>query len=287
MVPVINCKVKFKKKKLAKRLKKKKVKKKKNKGIGSMAKIEAHKGQSCSPIQLPEAQCSEKNDDMTPGRSGEPVREDGPNHSEATTSAMSNFLGHNCYVAQPIVEPVWRGSLRFWNKSFGRLCVLVAHMSSLACSKVYEEAKLLPQLLSVELLRRCDIWPKGFEKVGPTDQSIALYFFPEGESSEKAFDLLVNSMMCKDLAMKAVLKNAELLVFTSSMLPMQYWRFQARYYLWGVFRGRQALQQINNVASTEKTFSESLHCMQSPVSSLRNPSILHSVPLHSTGPPLS
>lgn len=54
-------------------------------------------------------------------------------------------------------------------------------MSSLACSKVYEEAKLLPQLLSVELLRRCDIWPKGFEKVGPTDQSIALYFFPEGE----------------------------------------------------------------------------------------------------------
>lgn len=108
MVPVINCKVKFKKKKLAKRLKKKEVKKKKNKGIGSMAKIEAHKGQSCSPIQLPEAQCSEKNDDMTPGRSGEPVREDGPNHSEATTSAMSNFLGHNCYVAQPIVEPVWR-----------------------------------------------------------------------------------------------------------------------------------------------------------------------------------
>lgn len=50
-----------------------------------------------------------------------------------------------------------------------------------------------------------------------------MYTFFFYGSSEKAFDLLVNSMMCKDLAMKAVLKNAELLVFTSSMLPMQYW----------------------------------------------------------------
>lgn len=74
-----------------------------------------------------------------------------------------------------------RGTLRFWNKSFSRVCVLVGHMSSLACSKVYEEAKLLPELLSVELLRRCEIWPKGFEKLGPTDQSIALYFFAQGE----------------------------------------------------------------------------------------------------------
>ena len=74
-----------------------------------------------------------------------------------------------------------RGTLEVWNQSFGGVCVLVAHMSSLACSKVYEEAKTLPELLSVEILRRSDIWPKGFEKLGPTDQSIALYFFAEGE----------------------------------------------------------------------------------------------------------
>lgn len=156
-----------------------------------------------------------------------------------------------------------RGTLEFWNKSFASVCVLVAHMSSLACSKVYEEAKLIPELLPVELLRRCEVWPKGFEKLAPTDQSIALYFFPEGERwwiyastfisvslsclsllllfmkmyiyiyiccrSQKAFDLLVNAMMCKDLALKAVLKNAELLVFTSSMLPMRYW---SKFHIW-------------------------------------------------------
>lgn len=48
-------------------------------------------------------------------------------------------------------------------------------------------------------------------------------FFLFRSISQKAFDLLVNAMMCNDLAMKAVLNNAELLVFTSSVLPMRYW----------------------------------------------------------------
>ncbi|XP_022981554.1 uncharacterized protein LOC111480637 isoform X1 [Cucurbita maxima] len=223
----------------------------------------------------PEAHCSEKKNDTTPGGLGEQVREGGANHGEVTTSSdASNFLGHNCYVARPIVDPIWRGTLKFWVKNFARVGVFVAHMSSLACSKVYEEAKSLPESLPVELLCRCEIWPRGFEKLGPTDLSIALYFFPEDERSQRAFDLLVNAMMCKDLAMKAVLKNAELLVFTSSMLPMRYWRFQTKYYLWGVFRGKQAAQPRNNVAS-ERSFTESLPCMQSPISPLINASILH------------
>lgn len=55
----------------------------------------------------------------------------------------------------------------------------------------------------------------------PTASIYELITFFRG--SQKAFDLLVNAMMSQDLAMKAVLKNAELLVFTSSMLPMRYW----------------------------------------------------------------
>lgn len=267
ILPAVNSKVK---------LKRKKKKKKKTKGNDDY-------GQSSYPLQLPEAHCSEKND-TTPGRPEEPVCEDGANHGQvATSSDTCNSVRHDCYVAQPIVDPVWRGTLKFWNRSFGRICVLVAHMSSLACSKVYEEAKMLPELLSVELLRRCDVWPRGFKKLGPTDQSIALYFFPDGES-QKAFDLLINAMMCQDLAMKAVLKNAELLVFTSSMLPMRYWRFQTKYYLWGVFRGKQVAQPRNNVVSEERSFAESSHCMQSPISPispLSNASSLHSGSLRS------
>lgn len=285
MVPTVKSKAKSVKEKLVKRPKKKKKKKKK--------KVQRNgnddKGQSSSPLHLPEVDCSGKKNDITPRGLGEPVRDSVVNHGEvATSSDTSNFIGHNCYVAQPIVDPVWKGTLEFWNKSFASVCVLVAHMSSLACSKVYEEAKLIPELLPVELLRRCEVWPKGFEKLAPTDQSIALYFFPEGERSQKAFDLLVNAMMCKDLALKAVLKNAELLVFTSSMLPMRYWRFQTKYYLWGVFRGKQAAQPRNNVASEERTSAGSLPCMQSPkspISPLSNTSILHSGSLRSCSPP--
>jgi hypothetical protein len=37
----------------------------------------------------------------------------------------------------------------------------------------------MPKLLYAELFRRPDVWPKGFEKGGPTDQNIALFFFSE------------------------------------------------------------------------------------------------------------
>ena len=57
----------------------------------------------------PEAHCSEKKNDTTPGGLGEQVREGGANHGEVTTSSdASNFLGYNCYVARPIVDPIWR-----------------------------------------------------------------------------------------------------------------------------------------------------------------------------------
>ncbi|CAI9763968.1 unnamed protein product [Fraxinus pennsylvanica] len=61
---------------------------------------------------------------------------------------------------------------------------------------------------------------------------------------ERIFDHLVEEMMSQELAMKAILSNAELLVFTSLELPSQCWRFQGKYYLWGVFRGKQVHAHI-------------------------------------------
>lgn len=101
-MPIVKSEVQLKKKKLARRSKRKKKKRVKTKRNDD-------KGQSSSPLQLPEAHCSGKKHDETPGGLGEPVREGGANHGEVTTlSDTSNFLGHNCYVAQPIVDPVWR-----------------------------------------------------------------------------------------------------------------------------------------------------------------------------------
>lgn len=78
---------------------------------------------------------------------------------------------------------VHRGSLYFCNKTIGTVTVngLEAYLSSLACSKVQEEALLFPEVLRADLLPRSMVWPNSFKYEGPTDQSIALYFFPKNE----------------------------------------------------------------------------------------------------------
>ncbi|XP_028110582.1 uncharacterized protein LOC114309062 isoform X4 [Camellia sinensis] len=83
---------------------------------------------------------------------------------------------------------------------------------------------------------RSDVWPKSFQKLPPTDDSIALYFFPDSERDEKVFDILLDDIIEHNLALKALIGDAELLTFTSRELPQQYWRFRRKYYLWGVFR---------------------------------------------------
>lgn len=42
-------------------------------------------------------------------------------------------------------------------------------------------------------------------------------------SYEKAFQILVDSMIGQDLALRSAVQNAELLVFSSKLLPPQYW----------------------------------------------------------------
>ncbi|KAL9449624.1 hypothetical protein AB3S75_011531 [Citrus x aurantiifolia] len=158
------------------------------------------------------------------------------------SSRPSNIPEH-CFVpAQPIIEPIWKGNLRLSSDKYGSIEGLVAHLSTSACSKVFQEAKLLPQLLCPELLPRSNAWPKSFHKWGPSDDNIALYLFPNNERSEKVYDSLVHDMISHDVALRAVVKNAELLLFTSNLLPFQFWRFQSKFYLWGVFRAKQASQ---------------------------------------------
>ncbi|KAI3464639.1 hypothetical protein Pfo_021302 [Paulownia fortunei] len=141
--------------------------------------------------------------------------------------------------AEPVVMPIWRGSFNIWNKKHEILDGLIAHMSSKACQKVYEEACQFQPVLQLEMLPRSVVWPKSFETSEPSGDNIALYFFPS-EISERVFDHLVEEMMRKELALKAIVQNAELLIFTSTELPLLYWRFQGKYYLWGVFRGKQS-----------------------------------------------
>ncbi|KAG6626044.1 hypothetical protein CIPAW_15G019400 [Carya illinoinensis] len=157
--------------------------------------------------------------------------------SQIATNNLSDVLERHV-PSQPIVDPIWRGAVCICNNSFDPLS-LVAHLSNLACSKVCEETKLIPELLYAELLLRSQVWPKGFEKWGPTGHSIALYFFPDNESDEIACERLVKLMIGQDLALRSLVQSAELLVFPSKILPVQYWRFQGKFYLWGVFREKK------------------------------------------------
>lgn len=74
-----------------------------------------------------------------------------------------------------------RGSFSMCNENYnnvGQLAV-VAHLSTLACAKVCETAQLLPELVFPKMFHRPRVWPKSFEKFGPRNHDVALYFFPD------------------------------------------------------------------------------------------------------------
>ncbi|KAL2324608.1 hypothetical protein Fmac_023666 [Flemingia macrophylla] len=148
--------------------------------------------------------------------------------------------------AQPVNDPIWRGSMYFYDEDIGIVGGLLVHLSNLACSKVVEETGHFPEVLHSELVPRSMVWPESFKYREPTDKSIALFIFPDSEGAEKIFDVLVDDMISFELAIRFVAKTAELLIFPSTMLPIHYWRFEAKYYLWGVFRSKRSSNKSND-----------------------------------------
>ncbi|KAL0438208.1 UNVERIFIED_CONTAM: hypothetical protein Slati_2303800 [Sesamum latifolium] len=152
--------------------------------------------------------------------------------------------------AEPVVDPIWRGRFNIWNKKHDILDGLIAHMSSKACKKVYETACQFQPVIHLEMLPRADVWPKSFQTSEPSGDNVALYFFPS-VLSKRVYQNLVKEMMDKELALKGVMQKAELLIFTSTELPLLYWTFQGKHYLWGVFRGRQSPQSDSHAYKPE------------------------------------
>lgn len=193
------------------------------------------------------------------GSSNNPIEDQGPEDKGeqiSTTCQSRNACKYypkdsSFYVAEPVVMPIWRGSFNIWNKEYNNIEDLIAHISNKACYKVYKAACEFQQVLELEMLPKSDIWPKSFMTAEPSGDSIALYFFPS-KTSEQAFGQLVEEMMHKELAFKARVQDVELLIFTSTELPLRYWRFQGKYYLWGVFRKKQAAP-LNSLSSSRVT----------------------------------
>ncbi|KAL8515157.1 hypothetical protein ACS0TY_014025 [Phlomoides rotata] len=155
-----------------------------------------------------------------------------------SNAAMKDQQNDVEYDSSALVQqcPAWRG--RFNIPSLNLDINIVAHVSKNACSKVLEVASAMPASLHLEMIHRLDVWPASFESSPPTEHNTALLFFPE-RRDEDVLDNLLTHTINADFALKSMIGEAELLIFTSLQLPQNFHRFYGKPYFWGVFRGQQ------------------------------------------------
>ncbi|XP_047964288.1 uncharacterized protein LOC125208675 isoform X4 [Salvia hispanica] len=154
----------------------------------------------------------------------------------AMNDQQSDMRSDSSVVVQPVAGAAWRG--RFSIPCLNLDIHVAAHVSSKACLKVSEVASTMPKSLCLEMVPRIDTWPASFKGSPPTEHSIALFFFSKGRD-EEVLDNLVTHAICTDFALKSMIGEAELLIFTSVQLPQNRHRLQEKPYFWGVFRGQQ------------------------------------------------
>ncbi|KAG0572388.1 hypothetical protein KC19_VG091000 [Ceratodon purpureus] len=164
-------------------------------------------------------------------------------------------------AAVPSAAIAWRGAFEVNDgQSTIMFDEILAHVSTKAVTKVHQVATSLPQQLRLEQVQRAtdlETWPRQFNSRPPTDGSIALYFFASnGESFEKFRHNLVDKMVAQDLALRAHVDDAELLIFPSDKLSEKFQRWHGHMFLWGVFRARK--QAVKTVSTTTLVVKESL-----------------------------
>uniref|UniRef100_A0A803KX52 AIPP2-like SPOC-like domain-containing protein n=1 Tax=Chenopodium quinoa TaxID=63459 RepID=A0A803KX52_CHEQI len=143
-------------------------------------------------------------------------------------------------LAQPIIDISWRGRC-------GMICNLqhitlgiTAHLSNTASLKVHGATSVLPQELIFKLVPKQEVWPKAFEASPPMTADIALYFFPSEERDEKAYNTVLEKMINLHSAWTFnINNNLDLVLFSSQELRQEHWRFQRKYYMWGMFKPTQ------------------------------------------------
>ncbi|RLN28201.1 hypothetical protein C2845_PM05G04950 [Panicum miliaceum] len=94
-------------------------------------------------------------------------------------------------------------------------------------------------MVEVEIVSRLVVWPRIWKASEPSSDNIGLYFLPPNMRHGEELDQLVNEVMKNDLVLRAIINEAEMLIFPSVLLPKRYQMFQAKYYLWAVFKRRE------------------------------------------------
>nr|CAB3463146.1 unnamed protein product [Digitaria exilis] len=160
--------------------------------------------------------------------------EDGTN--ELTQPATSkHYVEQRCdSCSKPIEEPRWSGIFKIDGKEY---ISLAGHFSTKSCEKVRNLS--LPSVIEVTKVPRLAAWPKIWKKSRPTGDNIGLYLFPHKMRHDDDLDQLVKEVMDKDLVLRAIIDEAEMLIFPSVLLPERHQTFQTKHYLWAAFKAKE------------------------------------------------
>ncbi|XP_044431949.1 uncharacterized protein [Triticum aestivum] len=139
----------------------------------------------------------------------------------------------------------------------GKFVSLAAHLSTKYCEKVWKLSRSLEAVVEVTKLSRLEAWPKSFEASRPTDDNIALYLLPTEMRQDADLEQLVKEVMENDMVLRAIVGEAEMLIFPSILLPEQHQTFQGKPYLWAVFKCRN-----DKVPVVEEEQHGKGHCAQ-------------------------
>ncbi|KAK6791426.1 hypothetical protein RDI58_010507 [Solanum bulbocastanum] len=101
--------------------------------------------------------------------------------------------------------------------------------------KVYEFSRLLPDTIKLELVLHGDIWPSLFDNHCLGKEDIGLYFFRSEIKRFERYIALVDYMCNKDLVMRTLFNDVELLILASTTLCSDSQRWNNEHFLWGLF----------------------------------------------------
>ncbi|PKU73101.1 uncharacterized protein LOC110093181 isoform X1 [Dendrobium catenatum] len=189
--------------------------------------------------------------------------------TETSPGELSILACQSKASAIPKLEFIWQGSFYVMRsdgfpQSFDGI---QAHVSTCASHRVLEAASEVPSKIQLEEVSQTSSWPQQYQGIGPKEENIALFYFAkDNDSYEKSYSSLLNKMLKNDLALRGKLDDAELLIFTSKMLPTCSQRWNMLYYLWGMFISKRK----HGLPTQKKNCESNLGISELPLSNNAN-----------------
>uniref|UniRef100_A0A3Q7GX49 AIPP2-like SPOC-like domain-containing protein n=1 Tax=Solanum lycopersicum TaxID=4081 RepID=A0A3Q7GX49_SOLLC len=135
----------------------------------------------------------------------------------------------------PALVPSWKGNFDILGELELAPGYIQAHSPCRVRRKVYEFSGRLPDTLKLELVPRGDIWASLFNGYIPDKEDIGLYFFASERERSDRYIALVEFMHSKDLVLRTLINDVELIILTSTALCSDSQSWNSEHFLWGLF----------------------------------------------------